>query len=251
MITSSKNPSYIYLRRISGLIVMICSFAALGLSIQQADAQEPAKKLVKKEKIITNEISDTSKSVIKKNIEEKKIIKGKNGQDKMIRIEKKIINKDGEMTIEETEGEDIDKEIFDMDMKNPPLYILNGKEVEADIIKSLDKNTITTVDVFKGDMATEKYGVKAKNGVVKINTGSVDADNRVEKPTKVVIKSGTKSSPIFYLDGKEITTEEMNNIKPNDIESINVLKGGNATKKYGEKAKDGVVEITLKKVVIK
>lgn len=39
----------------------------------------------------------------------------------------------------------------------------------------------------------------------------------------------------------------MKDIDPNTIKSINVLKGENATKKYGEKAKSGVIEITTKK----
>ena len=38
----------------------------------------------------------------------------------------------------------------------------------------------------------------------------------------------------------------MKAISPNDIESINVLKGENAIKKYPEDGKTGVVEIKLK-----
>ena len=36
------------------------------------------------------------------------------------------------------------------------------------------------------------------------------------------------------------------NIKPNNIERINVLKDKKAIDKYGDKAKNGVVEIYLK-----
>ena len=36
-------------------------------------------------------------------------------------------------------------------------------------------------------------------------------------------------------------------LNPNEIESINVLKGEAAIKKYGDKGKDGVIEITTKK----
>ena len=38
---------------------------------------------------------------------------------------------------------------------------------------------------------------------------------------------------------------EMKNIPPANIESINVLKGESAKNKYGEKGKNGVVEITM------
>ena len=49
------------------------------------------------------------------------------------------------------------------------------------------------------------------------------------------------------MDGKKITRKEMENIKSDQIESINVLKGKTAIDKYGEKGKDGVIEITTKK----
>jgi len=39
----------------------------------------------------------------------------------------------------------------------------------------------------------------------------------------------------------------MNDIDPNQIKSVEVLKGDAAVKKYGEKAKNGVILITTKK----
>ncbi len=53
--------------------------------------------------------------------------------------------------------------------------------------------------------------------------------------------------PLFILDGKEITAEQIKQIKPADILSVEVLKDQTATDKYGEKGKNGVVIITLKK----
>ncbi|MEJ6980918.1 energy transducer TonB [Pedobacter sp. P351] len=53
--------------------------------------------------------------------------------------------------------------------------------------------------------------------------------------------------PLFILEEKEITAEQMKQIKPADIEAIQVLKDKTATEKYGEKGKNGVVIITLKK----
>lgn len=52
--------------------------------------------------------------------------------------------------------------------------------------------------------------------------------------------------PLVVVNGK-MYTKDINSIAPDQIESINVLKGQSATDKYGAKAKDGVVEITLKK----
>ena len=38
----------------------------------------------------------------------------------------------------------------------------------------------------------------------------------------------------------------MSDINPDEIQLVNVLKGPKAVEKYGEKGKNGVVEITLK-----
>lgn len=54
--------------------------------------------------------------------------------------------------------------------------------------------------------------------------------------------------PIYVVDGKRLTDQaEIKNVNPNDIESMNVLKGEEALKQYGEAAKNGVVVITTKK----
>ncbi len=44
-----------------------------------------------------------------------------------------------------------------------------------------------------------------------------------------------------------MTEEIIAEIKPDEVESINVLKDISAAKKYGKKGKNGVIEIYLKK----
>ncbi len=58
-----------------------------------------------------------------------------------------------------------------------------------------------------------------------------------------------ETSPLYILitpDGEK-ELDNFEKIKPEDIESINVLKGSTATLKYGDKGKNGVVILTLKK----
>jgi serine protease Do len=52
-------------------------------------------------------------------------------------------------------------------------------------------------------------------------------------------------TPLYIVDGKEL--KNINQISPNDIEKIDVLKGSSATALYGKKGKKGVVVITTKK----
>ncbi|PKP35953.1 MAG: hypothetical protein CVT98_09915, partial [Bacteroidetes bacterium HGW-Bacteroidetes-15] len=64
----------------------------------------------------------------------------------------------------------------------------------------------------------------------------------VETPTPPPPPPPFVEKPLVLIDGVEQTLEE---IKPEDIKTINVLKDEHATGKYGEKGKNGVIEITL------
>lgn len=52
--------------------------------------------------------------------------------------------------------------------------------------------------------------------------------------------------PLFFLDGKEINQDALQTINLKDVDSFNVLKSGSAVKKYGNKGKNGIIEIYLK-----
>jgi len=66
----------------------------------------------------------------------------------------------------------------------------------------------------------------------------------------VIIKKSSAAiadTPLIVLDGVISSNLKMNEIAPNDIKSINVLKGEMAEKKYGINGAKGVIEITSKK----
>lgn len=54
------------------------------------------------------------------------------------------------------------------------------------------------------------------------------------------------SDPIYIKNGKKISKEELENISPNDIGSMEVWKSEAATKRYGNDAKEGVIIIYTK-----
>lgn len=58
---------------------------------------------------------------------------------------------------------------------------------------------------------------------------------------------GLNGDPLFFLNGEEIAKEQMEALEPNMIQSINVLKDASATSIYGEKGRNGVIQITTKK----
>ncbi|WP_299440078.1 M56 family metallopeptidase [uncultured Aquimarina sp.] len=53
--------------------------------------------------------------------------------------------------------------------------------------------------------------------------------------------------PLFFIDGKKASKKDVKKLKSDEIHSIDVSKGKAGTKKYGKKAKDGVINITTKK----
>ncbi len=76
--------------------------------------------------------------------------------------------------------------------------------------------------------------------------GKKAENNRVAKKHKFKFDNGAHS-PIVYVDGEKISNEELKKIDPETIESVSVLKDAYAVAKYGKKAKNGVIKITLKK----
>ena len=112
------------------------------------------------------------------------------------------------------------------------LFILDGKPVTKQEIDKLDPNGIESVIVLKDKTATDKYGDKGKNGVVEI----------ISKPDS----GKTASAALYVLNGKVVSKETVDKLDPATIEKVDVLKDNTATEKYGDKGKNGVIEITLK-----
>ena len=61
------------------------------------------------------------------------------------------------------------------------------------------------------------------------------------------IDTDVDEDQLFIIDGKESSKEEVKSLSPDEIETINVYKGGKAVEKYGEIAKEGVGEVKTKK----
>lgn len=75
--------------------------------------------------------------------------------------------------------------------------------------------------------------------------GRKTAENFYNEPIlNTTLPKTSKFSPLFFLDGKEILNLE--NINPDDIESITVYKDKFATEKYGERGENGVISIISK-----
>jgi TonB family protein len=54
-------------------------------------------------------------------------------------------------------------------------------------------------------------------------------------------------APLIFIDGEEVPYDEMKEIDPKSINHITVLKDASASRKYGEKGNNGVIEIKLRR----
>lgn len=127
----------------------------------------------------------------------------------------------------------IDKEgnIADVKARAPHMRL---EEEAIRVIQSLPKMT-------PGKQKGKTVGVKYSLPIAFMVEGKAQNAEKKELPT---LNSGER--PLFILNEKEISYEEMQKIDPNTIQSINVFKDKKAIEKYGDKGKNGVVVITIK-----
>ncbi|WP_299257610.1 M56 family metallopeptidase [uncultured Aquimarina sp.] len=144
------------------------------------------------------------------------------------------------------------KTVFDFDGNSDKdlLFLIDGKEASKKEMKKLKSDEIQSIDISKGKAKLKKYGKKAKDGVINITT-----KKNVKKGTGFNLNidknnmsiGGADRKPLIFVDGKKINHTEFEEIKHKQIESVNVYKAEKAIEKYGNEAKNGVVEVILKK----
>lgn len=138
-----------------------------------------------------------------------------------------------------------------------PLIIVEGEIKKADFnINSIDPENIESMAVLKGESATKKYGEQAENGAVEIELKNPGKETKEKASIQFIPKmenydasekSSQESDVLYVVDGKIMPADfDPDSISPEEIASINVLKGEQAVEKYGKKARKGVIEITTK-----
>lgn len=95
--------------------------------------------------------------------------------------------------------------------------------------------------------------VKADANSENMTSAKASATGKMAVPADSVkqsVKVGAKSVPddvLVVIDGRETNMNELNGLDASKINSVTVLKDDSATKIYGEKAKNGVIVVTMKK----
>jgi TonB-dependent SusC/RagA subfamily outer membrane receptor len=230
MLTTSRHIKYSYLRRLMVLPILV--FAVGLVSIKVHATERIANKVASLKAVVFKVITDTAKP------NEKLKLK----------------------TIIDTSISRADTIVIKDDIKQA-LIIMDGKTVSWEQMKDLKPNDINAINILKGEKATF-YGMAGKNGVLLIQTKFIAPPPPPSiapppPPVEVVSVVGTKGAIVnnrgrtllYVINGVPVqknTNIPVQNINPNDIESISILKDKSAISLYGKEGEDGVVLITTK-----
>ena len=144
-----------------------------------------------------------------------------------------------------------------------PTFFLDGEiftdweiNESGNIALNISSDKIHTVTAHNGPETKEKFGKTYPNGVVEFFTHKYLEGQVAPKETRNILigpnsKNSSSKAPLFVLDGEILPRREfgkayLEELDPNDIQTINVLKGETALLLYGEAGTDGVVEIITK-----
>jgi len=134
-------------------------------------------------------------------------------------------------------------------------FVTRDPLVLADASAEPDTIRVLNLKVDKGAYTiSPKYKIDTKPRIAYSYKGSGRTYTNFSGKTITINSNGNNETNIEHLsakmimiDGKEATEKDLKKLSAAEIESMSVKSGDEVTKKYGDKAKNGVVFITTKK----
>ena len=118
------------------------------------------------------------------------------------------------------------------------------KRQEREIGYAVSK--VETRELTQAKVTNIATGLSGKVAGLQINTTS----NGIDPQTRIVLRGNRSftgsNQALLVLDGVPVALGYLTSLNPNDIESVNVLKGANAAALYGSEAANGVLIVTTK-----
>ena len=119
----------------------------------------------------------------------------------------------------------------------------NAKVIISDTVQSSGK----TILLKSNNLKDLEFMAKNFDG-----DGNVVVETKGNGKKSGITFSGSPSGStpgLILIDGEKKTKKELDALSPDQIKSVQVLKGESVIKEYGAEAKDGVIKITTKKKV--
>src|SRR5690554_692070 len=119
-----------------------------------------------------------------------------------------------------------------------------GSQRRADITSAVSVIDMTAIGDVPVSNASRLLQGQAAGVQVRQTTGTPGQD--MEVTIRGIGSLGAGSAPLYVIDGFPVGSSIGQNINPNDIESISVLKDAASTAIYGARGSNGVILITTK-----
>jgi hypothetical protein len=208
MLTTSKTPKYAYLRKVAVLPLLAFILALFSI---QLGAQKPKRKNAKEPQFLVTMHPDST-------------------------------------TFSDPKTGDKVFSVATRDMPPPPPPAVSPAPPVPPIPPL--SGSVSDVKMIYVDSTTVEF--KGKKGGNTIVFRAEKVSNSTESPkgqAGVVLKpaASNKEKPLIVIDGVVTRNIDLNSINPDNIQSVNVLKGDKAVAKYPESGANGVIEITTKK----
>lgn len=113
------------------------------------------------------------------------------------------------------------------------------KEITSSVV------SLETKDFNRGNVNTADQLLQGKVAGLSIYNKGGDPNASPQIRLRGISTVGANSAPLYVIDG--VLGADINNVDPNDIESINVLKDGSAAAIYGSRGSTGVILVTTKR----
>ena len=213
MLTTSNVPKYAYLRKVAVLPMLAFILALFSIQLSAQEAKENK--------------AEAQSTAAK--------------DQRQAKIDQRQAKIDQRQAVIDQKQAEIDQIQAEIDQKQAKVdYELamldQGIFLTPSDIKSMN------VDTNKLEIRGTRNGKDVTVTVNGPNENTTLVGNIELKPSSV-----QKDNPLIVIDGVISSDINLKDINPNNILSINVLKGEKATAKYAEKGANGVIEITTKK----
>ncbi len=118
-----------------------------------------------------------------------------------------------------------------------------GTQRKREVTSSI--TSVNTEEFNKGNMITPVQLIQGKVAGLSISKAGGNPNGTYDIRLRGLSTIGANLSPLVVIDG--VIGGDLNNVDPNDIESISVLKDGSAASIYGTRGSSGVILVTTKK----
>ncbi len=155
-----------------------------------------------------------------------------------------------------TDSDSDPEEIIIKEENGDRKIFIDGEEVDEDDLEensftfySNDEDDDHKIKIISSGKNSKK--IKKKNKSSEVHIINKDNDNTSieiinSDKSDISVRTGGNKKPLYLIDGEEVSAKVFAKFETDKIKSVNVYKGKSAKKKYGKKAKNGVVEITTK-----